>query len=94
MAILLNLVKNCAIKVNLRTRNRWTFQHRCAVGHIVLGHLRTQAYRDLVLFWLKLAFLMSDNQISLQSTHDLLSDDGRKITFVLIRAAAHCTVAY
>ena len=37
---------------------------------------------------------MSDNQTSLQLTHDLLSDDGKKITFVLSTAADRCIVAY
>ena len=46
------------------------------------------------LSWFKSAFLMSNNQTSLQLTHDLLSDDGQKITFVLSRAAEQCIVAY
>ena len=37
---------------------------------------------------------MSDNQTSWQLTHDLLSDDGHKITFVLSTAAGRCMVAY
>ena len=48
----------------------------------------------LALFWFKPAFLMSDNQTSWQLTHDLLSDDGHKITFVLSTAAGRCMVAY
>ena len=46
------------------------------------------------LSWFKSAFLMSNNQTSLQLTHELLSDDGKKITFVLSRAAEQCIVAY
>ena len=46
----------------------------------------------LALFWFKPAFLMSDNQISLQLSHDLLSDDGQNITFMLSTAADRCIV--
>ena len=48
----------------------------------------------LALFWFKPAFPMSDNQTSWQLTHDLLSDNGHNITFVLSTAAGRCMVAY
>ena len=46
----------------------------------------------LALFWFKPAFLMSDNQTSLQLPHDVLSDDGQNITFTLSTAADRCIV--
>ena len=44
------------------------------------------------MFWFKPAFLISDNQTSLQLPHDLLSDDGQDITFMLSTTADRCIV--